>query len=63
VLGSLGNAADSAMVADLFGLQVRHAYGDATMWMCVAAVGVVAGVLGAAAARGRDADVAIASPA
>src|SRR5581483_4495775 len=32
------------------GLQVRHAYGDATMWMCVASVGVVAGVLGAAAA-------------
>jgi predicted MFS family arabinose efflux permease len=43
------------------GLQVRHAYGDATMWICVATVGVVAGVLGAAAARGHDADVAIAS--
>ena len=43
------------------GLQVRHAYGDATMWMCVATVGVVAGILGAAAARGHSADVAIAS--
>ena len=37
------------------GLQVRAAYGDATMWMCVAAVGVVAGILGLAAARGHDA--------
>jgi predicted MFS family arabinose efflux permease len=36
------------------GLQVRAAYGDATMWMCVAAVGVVAGILGLAAARGHD---------
>ena len=43
------------------GLQVRHAYGDATMWGCVATVGVVAGVLGAAAARGHVTDVAIAS--
>jgi len=46
------------------GLQVRSAYGDATMWMCVAAVGVVAGVLGLVAARGHDHDVAaIGSPA
>jgi predicted MFS family arabinose efflux permease len=36
------------------GLQVRSAYGDAVLWWCVAAVGVVAGVAGAAAARGRD---------
>jgi dipeptide/tripeptide permease len=36
------------------GLQVRSAYGDATMWMCVAAVGVIAGILGLAAARGHD---------
>jgi predicted MFS family arabinose efflux permease len=43
------------------GLQVRHAYGDATMWMCVACVGVVAGILGLAAARGHDAEAAIAS--
>ncbi|HZP72730.1 MAG TPA: hypothetical protein VFA97_05045 [Gaiellaceae bacterium] len=43
------------------GLQVRHAYGDATMWMCVASVGVVAGVLGAAAARGRRTGAAIPS--
>jgi predicted MFS family arabinose efflux permease len=36
------------------GLQVRSAYGDATMWMCVAAVGVIAGILGIVAARGHD---------
>jgi predicted MFS family arabinose efflux permease len=35
------------------GLQVRSAYGDATMWMCVAAVGVIAGILGIVAARGH----------
>jgi dipeptide/tripeptide permease len=43
------------------GLQVRHAYGDATMWMCVASVGVIAGILGLLAARGHDADAAVAS--
>jgi predicted MFS family arabinose efflux permease len=36
------------------GLQVRHAYGDATMWMCVATVGVIAGIMGLIAARGHD---------
>jgi predicted MFS family arabinose efflux permease len=49
------------------GLQVRSAYGDATMWMCVAAVGVVAGILGIVAARGHDRDpaapAAVGSPA
>ncbi len=45
------------------GLQVRNAYGDATMWMCVAAVGVLAGALGLVAARGHDPEAAIASPA
>jgi predicted MFS family arabinose efflux permease len=44
-----------------FGLQVRHAYGDATMWMCVATVGVIAGILGFVAARGRDSEAAVAS--
>jgi predicted MFS family arabinose efflux permease len=43
------------------GLEVRSAYGDATMWMCVAAVGVLAGVIGLVAARGQDADTAVAS--
>jgi predicted MFS family arabinose efflux permease len=45
------------------GLQVRSAYGDATMWVCVAVVGVLAGILGLAAARGHDAEAAVASPA
>ena len=45
------------------GLQVRSAYGDATMWMCVAGVGLVAGISGLAAARGHDAEAAVASPA
>jgi hypothetical protein len=31
------------------------------MWSCVAVVGVVAGVLGFAAARGHDAEAAVAS--
>jgi predicted MFS family arabinose efflux permease len=43
------------------GLQVRNAYGDATMWMCVAVVGVVAGILGLVAARGHDHDPEVAS--
>ena len=45
------------------GLEVRSAYGDARMWMCVAAVGVLAGITGLAAARGHDAEAAVASPA
>jgi predicted MFS family arabinose efflux permease len=45
------------------GLQVRNAYGDATMWMCVAVVGVIAGITGAIAAHGHDAEAAVASPA
>jgi len=42
---------------------VRDNYGDATMWMCVAAVGVLAGITGFVAARGRDPEPAIASTA
>jgi dipeptide/tripeptide permease len=46
------------------GLTVRNAYGDATMWVCVATVGVIAGLTGFAAARGHDAEAAaVASPA
>jgi dipeptide/tripeptide permease len=44
------------------GLQVRGAYGDATMWVCVASVGLLAGIFGLLAARGRVA-AAVASPA
>jgi predicted MFS family arabinose efflux permease len=45
------------------GLQVRDNYGDATMWMAVASVGVLAGITGFVAARGHDPEPAIASTA
>jgi predicted MFS family arabinose efflux permease len=45
------------------GLEVRNAYGDATMWMCVATVGLLAGIIGLLAARGHDAEAAVASQA
>src|SRR3954469_25590483 len=46
------------------GLQVRSTYGDATMWMCVATVSVIAGILGVVAARGHDDEpAAVGSPA
>ena len=63
-MGAFGGTWSVGWAATPFlGLQVRHAYGDATMWMCVATVGVIAGVLGAVAARGRDTEAAGASPA
>jgi predicted MFS family arabinose efflux permease len=64
-MGAFGGTWSVGWAATPFlGLQVRHTYGDATMWMCVAAVGVVAGILGLVAARGHDHDVAaIGSPA
>jgi dipeptide/tripeptide permease len=46
------------------GLQVRSAYGDATMWMCVAFVGILAGMTGFVAARNYDEEAAaVGSPA
>jgi predicted MFS family arabinose efflux permease len=61
-MGAFGGTWSVGWAATPFlGLQVRHAYGDATMWMCVACVGVVAGILGLAAARGHDGEAAIAS--
>lgn len=63
-MGAFGGTWSVGWAATPFlGLQVRHAYGDAKMWMCVAAVGVIAGVLGLAAARGHDAEAAVASAA
>lgn len=60
-MGAFGGVGSVAWaVTPFLGLSVRHAYGDATMWWCVAGVGVVAGVLGALAARTRR---AIPSPA
>jgi predicted MFS family arabinose efflux permease len=58
-MGAFGGTWSVGWAATPFlGLQVRAAYGDATMWMCVACVGVVAGILGLAAARGHDAEAA-----
>jgi hypothetical protein len=46
------------------GLQVRDAFGDARMWMCVAALSIVAGITGLLAARRHDgAAAAVGSPA
>jgi predicted MFS family arabinose efflux permease len=45
------------------GLQIRHAWGDSTMWFVIAALGVAAGITGLSAARGHDAAAAVASPA
>jgi len=42
------------------GLTIRSAYGDATMWLWVAIIGVVAGITGLLAARGHDAEAATA---
>ena len=50
-------------VTPFLGLEVRHIYGDATMWWCVAAVSLVSAVLGVLAARGHGAADPIASPA
>jgi predicted MFS family arabinose efflux permease len=61
-MGAFGGTWSVGWAATPFlGLQVRDAYGDAKMWVCVAAVGVVAGVLGLVAARGQDTEAAIAS--
>ncbi len=60
-MGAFGGVGSVAWaVTPFLGLSVRHAYGDATMWWCVAGVGVLAGLLGVLAARGRG---AIPSPA
>jgi predicted MFS family arabinose efflux permease len=45
-------------ITPFLGLQVRSVYGDATRWMCVASVGVIAGIIGLISARGHDAEAA-----
>jgi predicted MFS family arabinose efflux permease len=63
-MGAYGGTWSVAFALTPFlGLQVRDTYGDATMWTCVAVLGVVAGILGIVAARGHDAEAAVASPA
>jgi predicted MFS family arabinose efflux permease len=42
------------------GLTIRNAYGDATMWLWIATISVVAGITGLLAARGHDAEAAAA---
>jgi MFS family permease len=63
-MGAFGGVGNVALaITPFFGLSVRQAYGDATMWWAVAGVGIVAGVLGILAARVRRAETAVASPA
>jgi MFS family permease len=63
-MGAYGGTWSAAFALTPFlGLQVRHAYGDATMWVCVACLGVVSSVLGVLAARGHREAAAVASPA
>jgi len=63
-MGAYGGTWSVAFALTPFlGLQVRNAYGDATMWVCVAVLGIVAGILGIVAARGHDHEAAVASPA
>jgi MFS family permease len=60
-MGAFSGAGSVAFATTPFaGLLIRSAYGDRVMWMCVAALGVLAGIIGALAARGHD---AIPSPA
>jgi predicted MFS family arabinose efflux permease len=56
-----GTWAAAWALTPFFGLQARHAFGDAAMWGGVAAVSVIAAVAGAAAAWGRDPVTAVAS--
>ena len=63
-MGAFGGAGNVALaITPFLGLHVRQVYGDATMWWSVAGLGIVAGVLGILAARGRRAETAVASPA
>jgi predicted MFS family arabinose efflux permease len=63
-MGAYGGTWSVAFALTPFlGLQVREQYGDSTMWLSVAVLGVVAGILGIVAARGHDSEVAVASPA
>jgi len=64
-MGAYGGAWSLAFALTPFvGLEIRHAYGDSTMWICVACLGMFAGILGIVAARGHDAEAAaVASPA
>jgi predicted MFS family arabinose efflux permease len=61
-MGAFGGSWAAAWaLTPFFGLQARHAFGDGAMWAGVAAISVLAGVAGAAAAWGRDPAPAVAS--
>jgi predicted MFS family arabinose efflux permease len=61
-MGVFGGSWQAAWaLTPFFGLQLRSALGDAAMWRAVAAVSVLAGIAGAAAAWGRDPGPAVAS--
>jgi predicted MFS family arabinose efflux permease len=64
-MGAFGSSwAVAWALGPFLGFQVRDAYGDTTMWTCVAAVSLLAAVSGAAVVRGREAPAAeVASPA
>jgi dipeptide/tripeptide permease len=53
-MGAFGSSWAIAWALGPFsGLQVRHAFGDDAMWLCVALVSLLAAATGAAAVRGR----------
>src|SRR6185503_6470922 len=61
-MGAFGGASQIAWaVTPFLGLQVRHAFGDGTMWAGVAGLSLIAAASGAAAARGRGTAAAVAS--
>lgn len=63
-MGAFGSSWGFAWAAAPFtGLLIRQHFGDATMWWYVATLGIAAGILGMLAARGHDAEAAVASPA
>ncbi len=49
-----GSWAIAWALAPFGGLQVRNAFGDNTMWACVATISMLAAITGALAARGHD---------
>jgi len=63
-MGAFGSSWGFAWAAAPFtGLLIRQHFGDATMWWYVAVLGIAAGILGMAAAWGRDTGTAVASAA
>lgn len=54
-MGAFGSSwAIAWSLGPFLGLQVRHTWGDSTMWACVALVSLLAGAAGGTAVRGRS---------